>query len=181
MKNTDRLSWIVEDLLALSRTEEIEEKGGIRVETALIEGVLADVSAGFADVAKRKDIELAIQCETGLLANVNPQLLCRAVSNLVDNALRFSETGSTVTVVAEKTAHDVVIRVIDHGPGIARDQVYRIFERFYKTGSPTAGEKVGTGLGLSVAKHIVQAHDGKIEVETKPGKGSTFTIHLPAV
>jgi signal transduction histidine kinase len=101
------------------------------------------------------------------------------VLNLVDNAIKYSEPGSRVEVCAGQAASENTISVRDSGCGIPPQHLSRLFERFYvvdKSRSRTLG---GTGLGLSIVKHIAQVHGGYVTVESTPGKGSTFTVHLP--
>jgi two-component system phosphate regulon sensor histidine kinase PhoR len=110
---------------------------------------------------------------------MNPILLEQALFNLVDNAIKYSDPGATIIVDAEKTADEVVIRVVDEGCGIPKDHLERIFERFYRVDKARSRKEGGTGLGLAIVKHIVNAHNGRIEVQSTPGKGSTFSVHLP--
>ena len=115
----------------------------------------------------------------GIVAEINPALLEQAVINLLDNAIKYSGKGSVIRVVAEKQPGEVLIRVCDNGVGIAKQDVERIFERFYRVDKARSAKLGGTGLGLSIVKHIVAAHQGNVSVESSPGKGSTFTLHLP--
>ncbi len=108
-------------------------------------------------------------------------LLEQAVVNLLDNAVKYSEPGRQVHVSAAETADGVAICVQDHGSGIAPEHQARIFERFYRVDPARSRKLGGTGLGLAIVKHIVQAHRGRVTVESTPGVGSTFTIHLPKV
>jgi len=103
------------------------------------------------------------------------------VVNLLDNAIKYSGKGSTITVAAEQKETEVVIRVADDGVGIAPQDISRIFERFYRVDKARSAKLGGTGLGLSIVKHIIRAHHGQVTVESSPGKGSVFTLHLPSV
>jgi len=98
----------------------------------------------------------------------------------VDNAIRHSPATAAVTVRLEADAASARLTVEDHGPGIPTEEQERIFEPFYRRGSELRRETQGIGIGLSIAKHIVEAHGGRIQVESRPGSGSRFTIVLPA-
>jgi two-component system phosphate regulon sensor histidine kinase PhoR len=100
-------------------------------------------------------------------------------TNLIDNALKYSPSGSAVRIVAELSVSTVKIQVIDQGIGIPVKEQARIFERFYRVDRARSREKGGTGLGLSIVKHITELHGGKVTVESIEGKGSTFTVTLP--
>ena len=104
----------------------------------------------------------------------------QAVVNLVDNAVNHSEAGSRVAVAAVRSGDEVLIRVRDEGCGIASEDLPRLFERFYRVDKARSRKLGGTGLGLAIVKHIVQGHRGRVTVDSTPGKGSTFAIHLPA-
>ena len=101
----------------------------------------------------------------------------RAVSNLLDNALKYTQEGGSVTVSLQGDRSRVVLRVKDTGPGISPQDLPRIFDRFYK--GDQSRSRGGTGLGLTLARAICRAHGGDIEVKSVPGKGSDFTMTLP--
>ena len=103
----------------------------------------------------------------------------QAVINLIDNAIKYSLAGQTILVDAVRAESEVVIRVQDHGCGIGREHLPRIFERFYRVDPARSRKLGGTGLGLAIVKHIAQSHGGRATVESAVGQGSTFTIHLP--
>ena len=126
-----------------------------------------------------KGISIRISCAKDLSAEMDAQLLEQAISNLLDNAIKYSEEGGTISVASFQTEEDTTISVQDQGSGIAEKHLPRLFERFYRVDKARSRKLGGTGLGLSIVKHIAQAHRGKVSVESSPGKGSTFTIHLP--
>jgi len=177
----DRLGAIIEDLLELSRIERDAEKH----EIALAEGPIAPVLAAAVEVCRikagEKDVRIEVACEDDLRAVVNPPLLEQAVVNLLDNAVKFSPAGQAVRVEATRTETGVVIRVRDRGCGISGEHLPRIFERFYRVDKARSRKLGGTGLGLAIVKHVAAAHGGRATVESAPGEGSTFSIHLPRV
>jgi two-component system phosphate regulon sensor histidine kinase PhoR len=179
-RQADRLNAIINDLLLLSKLEQQGERGTITTETALIRGVLDAAIELCAFKADRKNIPIRVHCEGTLRAKVNVPLLEQALVNLVDNAVKYSEPGKPVTVEAALHNGSLVIQVRDEGPGIEREHLPRIFERFYRVDKGRSRDMGGTGLGLSIVKHIAQAHGGSVAVQSEPGKGSLFTITLPA-
>ncbi len=100
--------------------------------------------------------------------------------NLVDNAIKYSEPDNRVELEAKRIGREIVITVRDRGCGIPKEHLPRIFERFYRVDKGRSRKEGGTGLGLSIVKHIVNSHRGRINVESSPGRGSAFSIYLPA-
>ncbi|MFM8414548.1 MAG: sensor histidine kinase, partial [Planctomycetota bacterium] len=179
-RQADRLASIIEDLLALSRIEQSEGAGNLPMEPTPIASVFSAVAADLGPRAAERAIRLEVVCPEDLEIEGNPPLLEQAVINLVDNAIKYSEPGGTVRLTAERADGAIVIRVADDGVGIEAEHLPRLFERFYRVDKARSRKLGGTGLGLSIVKHIVQAHGGGIDVESTPGRGSTFTIRLPA-
>jgi two-component system phosphate regulon sensor histidine kinase PhoR len=179
-RQADRLASIIEDLLALSRIEQSEGAGNLPLEPTRIVEVLAAATADCGPRAAERRIRLKTGCDDALVVEVNPPLLEQAIINLVDNAIKYSDPGREVRILAEVQGDDLVIRVIDEGTGIEAEHLPRLFERFYRVDKARSRKLGGTGLGLSIVKHIVQAHGGAIDVESTPGVGSTFTIRMPA-
>jgi two-component system phosphate regulon sensor histidine kinase PhoR len=184
-RQAERLEAIIEDLLALSRIEQSEGAGNLPLERVHVLAVLSAAVADCRPRARDRGVVVDVACDGMLEADVNPALLEQAVINLVDNAVKYSDSGDTIWVsaVEELAAADgpaVRIVVRDEGCGIAAEHLPRLFERFYRVDMARSRKLGGTGLGLSIVKHIVQAHGGSVAVESTPGTGSTFTIDLPA-
>jgi len=99
--------------------------------------------------------------------------------NLLDNAVRFTPMGGRVTVTASAHNGSIDVAVVDTGPGIAAEHLPRVFERFYRVDASRSRDDGGTGIGLAIARSVVEAHGGRIWAESEPGKGSTFTFELP--
>ena len=178
-KQTSRLNAIIEDLLNLSRIEQDADKGGVvRVEKRLAE-VLRGAIVVCEDRAAEKHMTIELDAADNLTASVNAQLLEQAVTNLIDNAIKYSDEGKQVRVAAVREGGQVIISVIDQGVGIDKDHLPRLFERFYRVDKARSRKIGGTGLGLAIVKHIALAHGGSVSVDSTPGVGSTFRIHLP--
>jgi two-component system, OmpR family, phosphate regulon sensor histidine kinase PhoR len=180
-RQTERLNEIIDDLLSLSRIEQDEERGQIFLTNEYVKSPLAEAIKVCAPKARAKDIQVSLICPDQLRARINAPLLEQAVVNLVDNAIKYSNAGSSVTVMAQPAGAEIVICVQDQGRGIAKEHLPRLFERFYRADSGRTRKLGGSGLGLAIVKHIVQAHGGRITVESSPGQGSVFAMHLKPV
>jgi len=178
-KHSDRLNSIIEDLLSLSRLEEDQEQRRILFGNASLRPALAAAIELLGPGAEQKQTSVKLICADDIEARVNPALIEQAVFNLVDNAIKYSQPGEVVTVSAKRTDTEIAVSVQDHGCGIDRKHLPRIFERFYVVDKGRSRKLGGTGLGLAIVKHIAQVHGGSVRVESTLGKGSTFTIHLP--
>ncbi|MCL1980864.1 MAG: ATP-binding protein [Proteobacteria bacterium] len=183
-RQANRLDAIVDDLLTLSRIENQENKQEIALEPGEVGLVLESAIQTCAVLANEKEIVLQVEGDQKTKTPMNPPLLEQAVINLLKNAITHSHRGSMVTLRCQAfTTMDgeqqLHIGVIDHGPGIAREHLPRLFERFYRCDRARSRDQGGTGLGLAIVKHIAHIHRGTVAVESSPGKGSTFTIILP--
>jgi two-component system phosphate regulon sensor histidine kinase PhoR len=178
-KQADRLDTIIEDLLSLSKIEQGEDSGDIVLEPGHVKDVVDSAVHDCQQKATERRIHVCTACEQHITARMNPQLLEQAVINLLDNAIKYSEPGSEVQVLASQFYDEVTITVSDRGCGIAAEHLPRIFERFYRVDKARSRKLGGTGLGLAIVKHIVQAHRGRVTVKSTAGVGSVFTIHLP--
>jgi len=185
IRQANRLDAIVDDLLTLSRIEDRENKEDIALVAGEVGPVLENALQTCAVHADDKDIILEAECDEELFAPINQPLLEQAVINLLRNAIAYSPAGSLVTLRCQGSRNMqgeefVHFSVSDNGPGIAREHLPRLFERFYRCDKARSRDQGGTGLGLAIVKHIAHVHHGTVEVESTPGKGSTFTLTLPA-
>lgn len=178
-KQADRLNAIIEDLLSLSRIEQETESAGIAKEKANIREVIHAAVTVCHAKALQKQLTIEIQCSDDMRADINPPLLEQALVNLIDNAIKYSESAKTIQIMVTDTKHEVTISVKDEGCGIPSDHLPRLFERFYRVDKARSRKLGGTGLGLAIVKHIAHAHRGTVDVESTPGKGSLFSIRLP--
>jgi two-component system phosphate regulon sensor histidine kinase PhoR len=175
----DRLGAIIEDLLVLARIEEDAQRAGIPKTTVRVQPILQAAMEVCHIKARDKSIAVKLTCDEALEASVNPPLLEQAVVNLLDNAINYSPAGQTVHVEAACRDDELVVSVRDHGCGIGREHLPRIFERFYRVDKARSRKLGGTGLGLAIVKHIAQVHGGQATVDSTLGEGSTFRLHLP--
>jgi two-component system phosphate regulon sensor histidine kinase PhoR len=130
--------------------------------------------------AQRKEQTLAIEVPRTLPRVLgNPDYIERAISNLIDNAIKYTPEHGRIQVAASCDEDFVVVEVSDNGIGIPAADLSRVFERFYRVDRSRSREMGGTGLGLSIVKHVLQVHGGTIDVTSAPGQGSTFRMKLP--
>ncbi len=179
-KHARRLESIVEDLLQLSRIEEQQEEHTIVLSHERVQGVLGSAVHLCRRTAAERRIDVRLGCPDSLMARMNPTLLEQAVVNLLDNAIKYSEPGSKVWIQAAQRGGEVIIEIRDEGCGIAKENLSRLFERFSRVDRGRSRHQGGTGLGLAIVKHIMEAHGGRVSVESELGSGSTFSLHLPA-
>jgi two-component system phosphate regulon sensor histidine kinase PhoR len=171
----DRLVLMVEELLELSLIESGELP--VAPKDTDVAALLAEVARRLGPPAERAEVTLLLtESETGV-CYLDPTRLERAVINLVQNAIKFTPAGGSVTITATRKPDQLEVAVSDTGIGINSDELPRIFERFYKADHSRAGG--GSGLGLALVKHAVEAMGGSVRVESTPGLGSTFTIAIP--
>jgi two-component system sensor histidine kinase SenX3 len=177
-REVKRVESIIDDLLELTRLEEFDsDVARLAVDDVVHEAV--DVARGLADA---RGIEIAVVgAPSGAEIDGEKRQLVRALVNLIDNAVRYSDPESRVTVAIDPLPAAVDIQVSDAGRGIARPELERIFERFYRVDRARSRETGGTGLGLSIVRHVADNHGGRVLVESKLGDGSTFTLQLPRV
>ena len=176
-----RLADLVSQIIDLSRLQATDPMG--RAELVDIDDVLIEAVDRCRVDAEDHEVAITVAGDAGLQVMGDQQQLITAIGNLVENALVYSDPGARVVVAARRHRRDddyVDITVSDNGIGIPTDQLERIFERFYRVDYARSRANGGSGLGLAIVKHIAAAHHGDIAVWSQPGRGSTFTLRLPA-
>ena len=179
-KSLDGLDMLVQDLLTLSHIETGQIK--MHFENIDLYKLTEEVFEQFEEKAEKKDIKLKIEGDANKIwVYADWQRINQVMTNLVSNAIKHSFDGGEITVRFETSKKNVVTNVQDTGEGISPEHQARIFERFYRVDKSRSREKGGTGLGLAIVKHVLDGHNSKPEVESEPGKGSTFSFKLPRV
>jgi two-component system phosphate regulon sensor histidine kinase PhoR len=177
-KNVTRMINLINDLLALSKLERLQGRN-IQLEkhsmTALIQTAVQNCSSNI----KKKNMSVSIEYFEEIIAMVDPILMEQAIINLLDNAIKYSPEGKPITIRATKQGPYIEMRIQDNGNGIDKEHLTKIFNRFYRVDRGRSRNEGGTGLGLAIVKHIIQYHNGKIDVTSKKGCGSCFKISLP--
>ena len=181
LEETRLLARLVDDLRTLSLAEAGQLQ--LRLEDVELCGILEDVGTSFSGQAESQGIDMKVECAesvVGMSMSLDAGRINQALSNLVVNALRHTPSGGAVTLRAMRDADGVRITVQDTGEGIPSDDLPYIFDRFWRGDrSRTRTSGVGGGLGLSIARQLIQSHGGRIEVESAQSVGTTFTIDLP--
>ena len=176
--NTERMAGILEDLITLSQLEKTDVK--VDIQDVDISKVVKNVVLLFEKKATDKGLALQFKDKVVPLIKGNEFRLEQMLINLVDNAIRFTERGKIeISLDYQKETKAIKIQVADTGIGIEKQHLSRIFEKFYVADKARSRHTGGTGLGLSIVKSIVSLHNGNIEVESTPGKGTKFIITLP--
>jgi two-component system sensor histidine kinase SenX3 len=176
VRESFRMATIVNDLLDLSRIEFGRSSEWERIE---MNGVIKEVVALSQDGARRHKVELATSGNFAAEVFGDRSQLVSAFSNLVENAIKYSEEDRLVQIIGDVRVGDLTVAVVDQGLGIAPKDHERIFERFYRVDRARSRSTGGTGLGLSIVRHVIDNHGGKIEVKSNEGEGATFTVVLP--
>ncbi len=175
-RNINRLSALVTDLLDLSKIESTREISD--PQNVSLPEFYGQIRDAFLPLAEKKGIVLESSSEVETVS-ADPNLLERALSNLVDNALKYTGEGGAVTLSATEVDSRIRLSVKDSGAGIPEEHQTRIFERFYRVDKSRSRDLGGTGLGLAIVKHVAGLHGGEVLVQSSAEEGTTFTIDLP--
>lgn len=179
-RSGDKMLKVVDDFMVASRLE----SGGVEVWPVAVEatGLLLEVRDDFEPIARKKGVAFTADIPDGLpLAVMDKKQVERAVGNLMQNAFNYTPKGGEVRLAAESVPYGdgkcILVSVSDTGPGIPKEDMDRIFDKYYR--SPKTSGTKGTGLGLAIVKAVADAHGGMVEVQSEEGKGSTFRLYLP--
>jgi len=178
LEEVDRLTRLVDTLLALSRADAGQVP--LAREPVDLASLARNAVQHLDDLSDEKDQRVTLEAGTPVEVLGDWPVLRQAVINVLDNAIKYSPPGTSVRVAVGANEDRAWIVVSDEGPGIAAEDRERIFERFYRVDKARSREEGGTGLGLSLAKWGVESHQGRIELDSEVGRGSTFRIVLPA-
>jgi two-component system, OmpR family, phosphate regulon sensor histidine kinase PhoR len=171
----ERLEALVEDLLQLADLERPDAP--LDVKDWDVSAIIRDMAGTFEDLAGRRKLRLEVEARPGIRARVDRKRIDLALRNLLDNAIKYTDTG-VITVRAERTSSAIRVSVTDTGRGIEPEHLPRLFERFYRADQGRSRALGGTGLGLAIVKHAIQLHGGRVGVDTKVGEGTTFWFEL---
>ena len=174
LEQTEKLDFLIQSLVKLSRME----SGIITVhsEDVGIRRLLESIQQEFAAKAREKNITLRV-CETDLHVICDTKWTLEALGNIVDNAIKYTSCGGTVQIKVEQYSFFGKIDIMDDGIGIEKEEIPKIFGRFYR--SLSVADQPGVGIGLFLAREIIQAQKGYVKVTSEPGKGSAFSVFLP--
>jgi two-component system phosphate regulon sensor histidine kinase PhoR len=178
-KHVNRLTAIIEDLMKLSKIEQQDERSEVHLEESSIKKTILSAIQICREKADAKHITVDLLCAEDMSAQVDSRLMAQAMVNLLDNAINYSGEKSHIEISASLKGKELIVSVQDHGIGIPKKHLSRLFERFYRVDKARSRNLGGTGLGLAIVKHIAHAHGGRVSVESIPDKGSTFSLHLP--
>lgn len=181
LRQADRLKQIIDDLLTLSHLEQYNQENPITMMAVSLQEVIQNALEICFFKAKENQIALEFQMKESVVLMMNPHLIEQAISNLIDNAIKYSKPQGKVKISVENEDRKVAIHIQDEGCGIEAEHLERIFERFYRVDKARDRKLGGTGLGLAIVKHIAIIHQGKVEVKSTPEKGSKFSILLPQI
>ena len=177
-KESERLTHLINNVLDFSKMDS-ESKEYNFVEADLVEIVRSSLEAykfHIHDLGFEIESELPTEL---IMPQIDKDAISQALLNLLSNAVKYSENMKYIRVEVRKDSNSALISVTDHGIGISKEELKKIFDKFYRTPTSKARETQGSGLGLTIAKHIIEAQGGTIEVESEVGKGSKFTIRIP--
>ena len=177
LKALEKQSWMIQDLLEVARSGDELEK--LDIITTNLNGIIEMACRSFNGKLETSDRDVVQKFEADRLVMADPEKLAYALTKLIDNALKFTDKDDYIEIGSMSAGNEVVIYVKDTGIGIARENLEQIFEKFYQIDGSSTRRFGGNGLGLSIAKHIIDQHAGKLWVESELGKGSTFYLSVP--
>jgi two-component system phosphate regulon sensor histidine kinase PhoR len=177
-REAERLSHLIDNVLDFARLE--RGKASYHFAEGRLEEVVERALDVFRHRLEKEKLRLRTEIESNLPAvRMDEGAMTLVLLNLVDNAVKYAGDGGEVSVRLRRVPGAVALSIADRGSGIGRDEQRRIFERFYRADNARARNVRGSGIGLALVKHIAEAHGGRVEVESAPGRGATFTVYVP--
>jgi len=175
----DRLNRIVNKLLYITKMDARKSDDDKHFELVSLNDVMQGIEKNLQPIAKKSDITLVFSTPGDIFIMANKDVLWQGIYNIVDNAIKYTDTEGYVLVAMERADGKIVIEIRDNGVGIAKEDIDKIFDRFYRVDKARSRDTGGTGLGLSIALTAIKYHNGTIDVESEPGQGAVFKITLP--
>lgn len=176
LKQNTRLSHIVDDLLLISRLENTPKSELIKKHKLKVKDLFQSALELCQERAERKSIKIKIKAKASVTIEADQSMILQALVNLIDNAIKYSDENSKISLIGEQLEKKVNLIISDGGPGISEHHFHRLFERFYRTDKSRSRQNGGTGLGLAIVKHIVQIHDASINVKNNDNNGCRFIV-----
>ncbi len=177
--SADHMAGLIDDLLDYTKID--AGRLDLELHAVAVTELIRENLAFNSIIANKKGIELRLKCEEPVpLLNIDSRRFQQVLNNLISNALKFSHSGTTITISLSCKQAAVTIAVADEGQGIATDELGKLFKPFSSTRTRSTANEKSTGLGLAIVRRIVEAHGGRIRVESEVGRGSVFYVTLPA-
>ena len=177
LHNSERLSSMVSDLIDLSRIEYGDLK--LNIQKIDLDHFINEFISSMKSLTKKKDIEIIYEPSKNNWIKADLQALERIMNNLIDNAFKYSEKGSSITISTEQANNHIKVMIADTGSGVSDEDKVYIFDRFYRTASARASDNKGSGLGLAIVKNLANSLDGEVGIESRKPNGSIFWFTLP--
>ena len=178
LSESDRLGRMVDQMLTLAEADAGQRT--VLISEVSLNELIDEVARSMRSIAETRQMLLETRLTDDVSVNGDPGRLRELVSVLLDNAVKYADAGGRVEVALRKEHRKAIIEVSNNGPGIPRDALPHVFDRFYRVDEARSRESGGTGLGLAIARHIVDAHGGTINIESSAGGGTKVTVQLPA-
>ncbi|MFW6161981.1 MAG: sensor histidine kinase, partial [Planctomycetota bacterium] len=177
IRECDRMIGVISDLLLIAQAEAGDIP--VKLQPFRLDELLADLTETFQVLAEEAQLSLDADPFPEILVDGDPMRLHELFANLLDNAVKYTPAGGRIAIACDLTEREVHVHVSDTGVGVPEDEVDRIFDRFYRVDRSRSRHTGGSGLGLSIARWIAEAHRGRVEVQSAEGAGTTFTVILP--
>jgi signal transduction histidine kinase len=178
VEQSERLSLLIDNILDFSKIEEGRKE--FDFEMVEIGSLIQEIVTAIQDQVRHKDFNIQLEIEESLpFIKADRAAISQAITNLIDNAIKYSGDSRNIIVRTFAEHPYLMIVIKDFGIGIRKEEINKVFERFYRGGDELTRTIKGSGLGLTLVNQIVEVHNGNIDVESEPGKGSTFSIRLP--